>query len=472
MSEGWEAREQGKTRASRARLIAYDVCREVRQRNAFTHNVLDARLAHEFGLTPEDRSFAIALALGVTQTAGTLDEVIDGVLDNPRDLRPDVRDALRISAYEVLFLDKDPYAAVDQGVELVRSFNPKAKGFANAVLRRIVRAKRDFPFGDPETDLAACARLRGFPLWLAELLVQTLGKEAAQEFMAASNDPAPVYFAVNSAKATCEEVFKTLASAGADPEAVDVCGREVEGCYLLRNSRALADGRVRHLLQTGSVLVSDAASQRIAELAVQTAYASKSRDASEPVRFLEIGAGRATKTILLQSGSRRMFGRYLDMTCVDNQEFKVNLLRKRIAEFGLPSACALTADATKLAEHLGEDPSFDAVFLDAPCTGIGTLRRHPEIRWRVDEDAIRESSALQLALLESAAAQVLPGGVLVYATCTVTRDENVGVVKRFLETELGSRFRVAPVEGRPVFATSLVRGGCDAHFAVRMVRLS
>lgn len=471
MYESWKERERQMSRVSDARLIAYDVCSEVRQRNAFTHNVLDARLAHEEGLPSEERAFAITLALGVTQTAGTLDEVITSVLNDPRDVQPDVWDALRISTYEILFLDKDAYAAVDQGVELVRTFNPRAKNLANAVLRRVARAKAEFPFGDTDTDLAAFARSVGFPLWLAELLVKRLGKEGAQEFMRASNEPAPVFMAVNLAKTTDREVFETLRDAKAEPETFSFGDKVVPGCFRIANSHALADGRVRHLFQTGKVLVSDAASQYIAYMTTQTAYGSRSRKEEEPVRFLEIGAGRATKTIMLQSQSKRFKDRYLDMTCIDNQEFKVNLLRKRLVEYGLPKARAIVADATTLEDTL-EPASFDAVFLDAPCTGIGTLRRHPEIRWRVDEEAIAQSAALQGELLANAAAMVKPGGVLVYATCTVTSEENVGVVKAFLDSELGAHFRVAPIEGKAAFVSELRPGMSDAHFAVRMVRLS
>ena len=471
MSGTWKKRECEMCHASRARLIAYDVVSEIRRHRAFAHNVLDARLAYEKGLPPEERAFAITLVLGVTQTAGTLDEVITSVLNDSRDVQPDVWDALRISTYEILFLDKDPYAAVDQGVELVRSFNPRAKNLANAVLRRVSRVSKDFPFGDPDADLSAFARSVGFPLWLAELLVTRLGKEKAQEFMRASNEPAPVFMAVNLAKAGDREVFETLRDAGAEPETYSFEDQVVPGCFLIKNSHALSDGRVKHLFQTGKVLVSDAASQYIAAMAAQTAYGSRCREEDDEVKFLEIGAGRATKTILLQSQSKRIKGRYLSMTCIDNQDFKVNLLRKRLVEYGLPKARAKVADGTKLLDSF-EACSYDAVFLDAPCTGIGTLRRHPEIRWRVDKDAILESAKLQSALLSNAAEMVKPGGVLVYATCTVTYEENVGVVKTFLETDLGSKFRVAPINGKAAFVSELSHGKSDAHFAVRMVRLS
>jgi len=110
---------------------------------------------------------------------------------------------------------------------------------------------------------------------------------------------------------------------------------------------------------------------------------------------------------------------------------------------------------------------FDTVFIDAPCSGLGTMRRHHEIRWRITPERIEELAKTGLDLLKSAAGHVRPGGSIVYATCTVTYDENNGVVKRFLESEEGRRFKLVPLNGKACFATALEKGTPDAHFAVR-----
>ncbi len=121
------------------------------------------RLVDEAPLSPEDRAFATRLVLGVVSTRGVLDDVLNRCMRTPHDVTDDVRDALQLSAYEIIFLEKSPHAAVDQGVELVRSIAPRAGGVANAVLRKVVAAKSRFPFGDPSSDIAAYARLHGFP---------------------------------------------------------------------------------------------------------------------------------------------------------------------------------------------------------------------------------------------------------------------------------------------------------------------
>ena len=116
--------------------------------------------------------------------------------------------------------------------------------------------------------------------------------------------------------------------------------------------------------------------------------------------------------------------------------------------------------------------SIDEVFIDAPCSGLGTLRRHPEIRWRIKPADIVEFARVQLGMLQAAAPHVAPGGALAYATCTVTREENNGVVKAFLESEAGAGFKLAPVNGRSCVATRLAPGSPDAHFAVRFERIA
>ena len=219
-----------RSKASPARLAALDVVRAVRERDAFAQDVIGTRIDRS-DLSSEDRAFATKLALGVVSATGTLDEIIDRALNAPSDVKPDVRDALRVSTYEIIFLGKTPHAAVDQGVELVRSFAMSASGLANAVLRKIVLMRQAFPFGDPMRDPEALARLHAFPLWLARKLIVDLGPQEALDFMRASNEQAPLFIAVNAAK--------TSDGRGAGP---GIGGRR-ERCRLLpcaRHTRAAA----------------------------------------------------------------------------------------------------------------------------------------------------------------------------------------------------------------------------------------
>ena len=252
-----------RSKASPARLAALDVVRAVRERDAFAQDVIGTRIDRS-DLSSEDRAFATKLALGVVSATGTLDEIIDRALNAPSDVKPDVRDALRVSTYEIIFLGKTPHAAVDQGVELVRSFAMSASGLANAVLRKIVLMRQAFPFGDPMRDPEALARLHAFPLWLARKLIVDLGPQEALDFMRASNEQAPLFIAVNAAKTSDEALVKAFdkLDEGLDPVSVD--GVSVAGCYRVLDTRALLLPEVKRMFSQGKILVTDAASQLVA----------------------------------------------------------------------------------------------------------------------------------------------------------------------------------------------------------------
>lgn len=444
--------------------MAAQVGADVRQRRAFTADILESHLRRE-RLSRSDAAFARVLALGVTSTVGTLDETIDRCLKSPRDIQDDVRDCLRVSAYEILFLDKAGHAAVDQGVELVRAVQPKASRLANAVLRKILVAAQEFPYGDVDADDDALARSCGFPLWLAQRLIAWMGREEATRFMRTCNQPAPVFFAVNSCKASDEDIADAFAREGAllEPVRISSQGGRIPGCLHAPTQKAVGARAAREGFGEGSLLVSDAAAQAIAQLALPSQL---------PTRFLEVGSGRGTKTILLQSGALRRFGSQMALVAVDAHGFKADVLRKRAQAYGVELEDVVCANARTLSDDMG---LFDTVFVDAPCSGLGTLRRHPEIRWRLSESDIADMARASLDILRGVAGRVAPGGRLVFATCTVAPEENEHVLKKFLESAEGTAFRIEPCAvnslSKLFFKTRLSEGGCDAHFAAILRRL-
>ena len=445
--------------ASPGRLAALYATQQVRRRQAYAQEVIEATIDRST-ISPQDRAFATLLTLGVVSSLGSLDEVINRCLASPRDIKPDVRDALRISTYEVIYLRKAPHAAVDQGVELVRAVAPSASGLANAVLHRILVAAETFPFGDPAKSIDALALTYAFPTWLARRLIEDMGASAAVDLMRASNDPAPLFVHVNALKASDGEVVSLFEEAGAELEPASAGGIEPPGCYLASNSRVLADGRIRRLFSQGKVLVSDAAAQAVAACVLEL---------GKPDSLLEIGSGRGTKTIMLQSDAKRLFGEQVALTSMDSHAFKTDLLRTRTAEYGVELEGIVTGNATRL-DSVMPGKQYGLVFIDAPCSGLGTLRRHQDIRWRIDEEKIETLADTGLDMLKSAAGHVAPGGFVVYATCTVTYAENNGVVKRFLESPEGSGFALAPINGKACFSSMVTSGSPDAHFAAKFVR--
>lgn len=470
---------------SPARRVALDVASQARRRNARARDLL--RVSPQMAsLTPRDRALATRIVLGAVATTGALDEQIDAQLTGGGHLEPRVRDALRLAAFEAIYLDTSAPVAVDQGVEMVRCITPRATGLANAVLRRLASGAR------PEVS-AARARVvaggtstrdlkcvSGLPEWLVRSLVASLGPERAAAECLRTLEPAPVFVAANTRLLAPADARTALARAGLDPRPVGL-----PECFALGAPAGLAPSG---LVRATSVLPADLSAQ----LVVRVAAAPPSRT------LLEVGQGRGTKSVLLANVTRSM-GLPCHVTALDVDENKVRGARARIERAGLSDEVEGVAfDGRLLGREELPAPlagSFDVVFVDAPCSGVGTLRRHPEIAWSLEAAALDTSSptglpALQLALLTAASARVRKGGALVYSTCSPLVEEDEDVVLEFLQSSAGAAFAIQDVNEAPgvraagsqgvslVAAGTTADGffratgahGSDLHFAARLVR--
>ena len=447
-----------------ARHAALAVLRRVREREAFGPETLDAVL-RAGGLSPRDTALATRLTYGTLQTLGTLDEVIDRMADRPTQIEPAVRDALRLSAYELLFMRTPARAAVHEGVDAVRLARVQAAGMANAVLRRIAVEADTFPWGDPVTDDAALARATGHPRWLVDRWIAELGRERATVALYADLEPAPLYLWANPFKGSIVEVMDMLVADGADPVA-DV----LPGCIRANDAQAAVRGRA---VSEGFALVTDAAAQ----------LAPRACGASPGGVVVDVAAGRGTKTAQIQAACVAA-GEPCSLYALDVHAFKADVLTRRMRDLGVPGVTAVVGDATALAsvEGLPGPGTADAVMLDAPCSGLGSLRRRPEKRWRVTPDDIERLSVLQSAMLVESASLVRVGGRMVYSTCSVSRTENGDVVRSFLEGLAGA-FKTlditpevpaawsADVTDEGWFQSIPRVGGPDGHFVAVLERV-
>lgn len=449
--------------ATDARRAAREVVSRVRSRDAYAHETLSAVLA-ERSLDPREASLATRLAYGTVATRGTLSEAIDRHATNASAIEPLVRDALCVATYELLFAATPARAAVSEGVELVREVRPRAAGLANAVLRRIAEDAPAFPWGDPDTDVEVLARLHGHPVWLAELWISQLGREMAAAIMAANNEPAPLYLAHLPFSTDLATVVSSLVDDGAEPGACPLPGCIVAG----KPSAAIRSSAVRDR----QVIVADAGAQFTASVV---------RPAAGQL-IVDIGAGRGTKSLLLAALACASGGP-ADIVAVDSHAFKLEALAALTAELGISGIRTVVADATEATTAgLPAAATADAVLVDAPCTGLGTLRRHPDRRWRMRIGEIETLALLGSSLLTASALLVKPGGFVVYSTCTITRSENEDVISRFLASEEGKGFSVDSLGGdvpaewqrfitpEGYFQSTPAPDGPDGHFVARLVR--
>lgn len=439
-------------RVSRSRTVAFKVLGEVRRRDAHAREVL--RSSKELAaLDGRDKALATRLVLGVQASIGMLDACVNAHLRKGR-LEPRVRDALRLGAYELMFLDTPQSAAVSQAVELVRLAAPRAAGLANAVLRKV--AQQDVPLrneslarvrkGNAGTGDMALAS--GYPEWLLERLAQDRGIAEVREIALSALEPAPIYVAPNEARNTAEDVFRMLEEAGLHPR-----NEECGAIRLDAPSGLAATGMV----EDATVVVSDLSAQRISSMVAPQKSAS----------MLEVGQGRGTKSILVQNAALRA-GASVRITGVDIEGFKVRVAQRRMERAGLGESvrcCAFDAldlDKDDVPKQLSGP--FDVVFVDAPCSGTGTMRRHPEIPWKLDSKGIHDLSLLQLGMLKAASTRVAPSGTLCYATCSVLSQEDKQVVEAFLQSDEGAVFELV---GEP-FITIPTVNGPDGHFCATL----
>ena len=415
-----------------ARAAALDLAAQCRRKHARMRDFL--RTSHKMDVLGEkDRALAMRLLLGSVSAVGELDRVLASYLPKRRHLEPKLRDALRLAAFEILYLHTPKHVAVSQGVEMARRASAQATGLANAILRRIaadVSPRVDEAYarlhaGNDEHLLEDLAHVSGQPNWLCQKLVASMGVSVATPLLLHVLEPAPVYVALR--EGLSHDVLSAF-----DPHA-----SVAPQSFFLESPAGLA---ASDLVAHAKVLPADISSQLVALLALS----------GREKTLLEIGQGRGTKTILLQQNAA-LLNHALYITAIDIDPQKVETARKRLVEAAVDNqVTSVVFNAAELGarEASGELPgelahTFDTVFIDAPCSGVGTLRRHPEIGWSLDENAVCSDGILpkvQKDILVAASGKVAAHGTLVYATCSPLYEEDEAVVEAFLATEEGSSF--------------------------------
>ena len=385
-----------------------------------------------------DRSLAAAIVQGTLRWQRACDYLIGRVSARSLEsLDEEVLVILRLSLYQILHLDRVPSAAVvDDAVSLTRAAGKKsAAGFVNAVLRSALRRRTSLPLpprpDDPADREAALLYLGvswSHPEWLVTRWLDRYGFERTETWVQFNNAPAPLTLSVNRLRTTRDAVRKALAQD-------DV---ECENTALAPHGLRVVSGNPLRQARYEEFLVQDEASQLV-PLAV---------DAQPGERVLDLCAAPGGKTVMM-SGDMRDGG---VLVACDVRARRVALLRDTVRQAGVHHAYPMYVP-TEGALPFSAD--FDRILVDAPCSGLGTVRRDPDIKWRRHEDELAGLAERQLTLLRRAAIVLKPGGRLVYATCSSEPDENEMVVDRFLATEPGFRLLNLQRDGSPYLAPVL-----------------
>jgi 16S rRNA (cytosine967-C5)-methyltransferase len=397
---------------SPARLAAFEILLRVAD-GAYASVLLASR---EEELKPQDRALCHELVMGVLRRQLWLDRLAEHYSNRKvAELDSAVRIVLRLGLYQLRFLSRVPAsAAVNESVNLVHFARLRSAGsFVNAVLRRATREPAVDPLSNLHDPLERLSVATSHPAWLLERWRHAFGAEEAEAFAFANNEPAPVAFRVVNSRAREADVCESLRQSGVEL----VRSKVTKGGWRVTGGGSL----LAELAAAGEIYLQDEASQLVAA----------ALDSKPGERVLDLCAAPGSKTTHIAGRSLNDAGSGAVVIASDLHEHRLRTLVEAAKLQGLSNIHCLALDG--LQPLPVREGAFERVLVDAPCSGTGTLRRNPEIRWRISPADILDLCARQQRLLENAARAVKPGGRLIYSTCSVEPDENEAVVKTFLE---------------------------------------
>lgn len=397
----------------KARETAVRILYEVHENGAYA-NVALARALRQAKISEQDRRFVTELVYGAVKAGGTLDWILRRYVKRPvRKIQPLVREILHLGLYQLFYLDKVPASAVcNTSVELAKGMGMKGlSGFVNGVLRTAVREPQRAAFPEGKGHATEGLALRSqHPEWLVRHWVRTFGFEAAEKICAFDNEQPVLSVRTNTLRIGREELKAALEQSGA---VVELSRWAPEGLLITKH------GALDELapLQQGLCQVQDESSMLVAHVV-----------RPQPGEFvLDCCAAPGGKTThlaaLMHDEGRIVAG--------DVYDHKLLRIEENASRLGIHIIETQRLDAREAGEYYAG--MADRVLIDAPCSGLGVLRRKPDARWRKTQQEIEALPHLQLEILEGASKAVKPGGVLVYSTCTIELSENQAVVSRFLE---------------------------------------
>lgn len=444
------------------RQLAAEILTKVDTRKAYADILLDSAI-NSNPLDVRDRALLTEIVYGTLRWRGNLDSRIEPHLQRSlADTDPLIRNLLRLSLYQLLFLDKVPdYAAVNDAVEVAKKLkNDKAAGFVNGVLRNVLRQKNAEIAPGLKTDASsALAATYSQPQWLVEKWLDYFGNNEAIALMRSCNEQAPLVIRVNHTRCSRDELLAKLADGGVEaaPTPHSAFGISLKSTPPVERIPGFTDGFFQ---------VQGESSQLVSVLLSPRPYE----------RILDACAAPGGKTTHIAELMQDCGA----IVALDKSAGGLRKIGENAARLGLYSIETVLGDANLgLPDRFAG--SYDRILVDTPCSGFGTLRSHPEIKWQRDQKDVKRLSQLQQRILNNVYNYLKPGGVLVYSTCTLMREENEDVVQEFLASHVGFDLEDAAIY-LPETAKTLVkdkyflslphRDNTDGFFAARLRKVN
>lgn len=398
-----------------ARETALKILYDINEKGAYTNIAVNKYLS-DTKLRNIDRNFITELVYGTVRWKLTIDWII-GQFSKIRleKLSPWIINIMRLGVYQLLFMDKVPQsAACNESVKLSKKYGHSASsGYVNAVLRNIARNRDNISYPDRAKDLIKYLSVKySHPEWMINEWLKLFGEEFTESLLRKNNETPPLTVRVNTLKITKEELAAVLRDEGFEVED----GKYVKEALVIKNPVSIAKIEV---FQKGCFQVQDESSMLVGNILDPKPGELVMDVCSAP-------GGKATHIAQLMNDSGTVIAR-------DIHPHKIKLIDDAVKRLSISCIKTELFDATKLDEKYVM--KADRVLVDAPCTGLGIIRRKPDIKWERNEKDIEEIVGLQRKILDVASEYVKPGGVLVYSTCTIMPEENQDIVQEFVNTK-------------------------------------
>lgn len=423
------------------RKIAHDILTKISKDKSYSNLELDKHLK---GVDSRSRGFITNLVYGTISNRTRIDYIISAYSSVPvNKISPDVLEILRMGIYQILYTDKIPlYAIVNESVELSRL--KSVKGFINGMLRNIARNSK--PVNYPKDFAEFLSVYYSCPKWICDMWIKTYGKKQAEDLIKSTNNPPPLCARVNTLKISVSDFCEKY---DAKKDELTDCG------VIFDNSLNISDDEGH---KNGLFYIQDTASQLPCEVLAPT---------ENDVVFDMCAApgGKTTYLAQIMQNKGKIYA-------FDIHPHKIKLIENTASRLGLENITAQVKDGSALDENLVG--RADKILLDAPCSGLGIIRRKPEIKFDKTPDDIKSIVKLQADMLETASKYLKCGGHMVYSTCTINEDENEKQIQNFLENH--KNFTLQSIRTNNVKSDSgLVQllpsvHGCDGFFVANLIK--
>jgi len=394
---------------SGARSIAVKILNRIDRTDAYLDKILDNEMKHS-GLKGADKALLFEIVHGVIRQRLKIDYILNSFYKGQfSKCVINIKNALRVALYQIIYLDKVPdYASVNEAVEFIKKVQGrKPADLINAILRNIIRNKEALRYPDPDEDLIAFLSIYySHPVWMVKRWLSRYGREATESLMTANNERPAISIRVNTLKISVEDFYQML-------EKVDlkyIKGKLLPDYLKLKNMSNITDWEY---FNKGYFNIQDESA----------GIACRLLEVKPNMRVLDLCAAPGGKSVYLAT----LMNNEGEIVAVDKFGSRLKRLSGNLARLGVTNVKVVEADALSY-----EDEPFDRVLLDAPCSGLGTLSKKPDIKWKRNLTELRNLTKLQYELLVKAASMLKAGGSLVYSTCTIEPEENQEIVKKFV----------------------------------------